>query len=105
MYIRCILVIGAAMGISGDTADVNRYRTPVLPDTSDIAAAPSSVRSVDLFGPGMFISVGPQAPTNRLRSNRNLGWKLSATFQGSLPKRCRRFPEDERDSEFRWARN
>jgi len=61
MYIRCILVIVAAMGISGDTADVNRYRTPVLPDTPDIAAATSSVRSVDLFGPGMFISVGPQA--------------------------------------------
>jgi hypothetical protein len=61
MYIRCILVIVATMGISGDTADVNRYRTPVLPDTPDIATAPSSVRSVDLYGPGMFISVGPQA--------------------------------------------
>ena len=61
MYIRCILVIVAAMGISGDGADVNRYRTPVLPDTPDFAPLPSSVRSVDLFGPGMFVSVGPQA--------------------------------------------
>lgn len=61
MYIRCILVVVAAVGISGDGADVNRYRTPVLPDTPDLASLPSSVRSVDLFGPGMFVSVVPQA--------------------------------------------
>ena len=61
MYIRSILVIVAAMGISGDTADVNRYRTPVLPDTPGIGTVPSSVRSMDLFGLGMFVSVGPQA--------------------------------------------
>src|ERR1700684_1508203 len=61
MYIRCILVIVAAMGISGDTADVNRYRTPVLPDIPNIGTVPSSVRSVDLFGPAMFVSVGQQA--------------------------------------------
>jgi hypothetical protein len=61
MYIRCILVIVAAMGISGDTADVNRYRTPVLPDIPDIGTVPGSVRSVDLFGPAMFVSVGQQA--------------------------------------------
>src|SRR5580704_11418508 len=64
MYIRCILAIVAAMAISGDRADVNRYRTPVLPEAPDIRSLPSSVRSVDLFDPGVYVSVGQQA-TNK----------------------------------------
>src|ERR1700693_4401948 len=61
MYIRCILAIVAAMAIRGDRADVNRYRTPVLPEAPDIRSLPSSVRSVDLFDPGVFVSVEQQA--------------------------------------------
>jgi sulfur carrier protein ThiS len=61
MYIRCILAILAAMAISGDRADVNRYRTPVLPDAPDIRSLPSNVRSIDVFDPGVFVSVEQQA--------------------------------------------
>ncbi len=61
MYIRCILAILAAMAISGDRADVNRYRTPVLPDAPDIRSLPSSVRSIDVIDPGVFVSVEQQA--------------------------------------------
>jgi hypothetical protein len=61
MYIRCILAIVAAMAISGDRADVNRYRTPVLPYAPDIRSLPSSVRSIDVFDPGVFVSVEQQA--------------------------------------------
>jgi len=51
----------AAMAISGDRADVNRYRTPVLPDAPDIRSLPSNVRSIDVFDPGVFVSVEQQA--------------------------------------------
>lgn len=61
MYIRCILAIMAVMAISGDRADVNRYRTPVLPEAPDISSLPSSVRSIDVFDPGVFVSVDQQA--------------------------------------------
>ena len=61
MYIRCILAIVAAMAISGDRADVNRYRTPALPEAPDIKSLPSSARSVAVFDPGVFVSVGQQA--------------------------------------------
>src|ERR1700722_10325311 len=57
MYIRCILAIVAAMAISGDRADVNRYRTPALPEAPDIKSLPSSARSVAVFDPGVFVSV------------------------------------------------
>jgi sulfur carrier protein ThiS len=40
---------------------VNRYRTPVLPDAPDIRSLPSSVRSIDVFDPGVFVSVEQQA--------------------------------------------
>ncbi len=61
MYTRCIIAIVAVMAISGDRADVNRYRTPVLPDPPDIRSLPSSVRSIDVFDPGVFVSVEQQA--------------------------------------------
>jgi hypothetical protein len=61
MHMRCILAIVAAMAIGGDRADVNRYRTPVMPEAPDIKSLPSSARSLDVFDPGVFVSVGQQA--------------------------------------------
>src|ERR1700684_1864041 len=86
MYIRCILVIVAAMGISGDTADVNRYRTPVLPDIPNIGTVPSSVRSVDLFGPAMFVSVGQQAANKQAPLQRQSRLKIIRFVSGEFAK-------------------
>src|ERR1700735_4213481 len=41
MYIRHILVLGAALAVGADRADVNRYRTPMLPDGPDVNSLPS----------------------------------------------------------------
>jgi hypothetical protein len=64
MYIRHILLLGAALAVSADRADVNRYRTPVLPDGPDSTSLPASTRSSDLFGAPVFISVVDQS-TNK----------------------------------------
>ncbi len=60
MYCRYILIVVAAMAFSADRADVNRYRTPMLPDAPGLPALPSAARSNDFFGPDVFISVVQQ---------------------------------------------
>jgi hypothetical protein len=65
MYIRQIILLGAALAISADRADINRYRTPVLPDAPILNSLPASGRSSDLFGPAVFISVVEQSPNKQ----------------------------------------
>jgi hypothetical protein len=65
MYIRQIILLGAALAISADRADINRYRTPVLPDAPIPNSLPDSGRSTDLFGPAVFISVVEQSPNKQ----------------------------------------
>jgi hypothetical protein len=64
MYIRHIIVLGAALAIGADRADINRYRTPVLPDGPGLNSLPTPTRSNDLFGSPFFISVVDQS-TNK----------------------------------------
>jgi hypothetical protein len=61
MLIRHILVLGAALAIGADRGDINRYRTPVLPDGPGLNSLPASVRSTGMFGPAVFISVADQS--------------------------------------------
>jgi hypothetical protein len=61
MYIRHILVLSAALAIGADRADINRYRTPVLPDGPGLNSLPAATGSSDLFGSAVFISVSDQS--------------------------------------------
>src|SRR6202050_3901830 len=65
MYIRQIILLGAALAISADRAVINWYRTPVLPDAPIPNSLPDSGRSTDLFGPAVFISVVEQSPNKQ----------------------------------------
>ena len=65
MYIRHILVLSAALAISADRADINRYRTPVLPDGPGLNSLPASTGSSDLFGSPVFISVSEQSSSKQ----------------------------------------
>ena len=62
MDIRQILVLVAALAFNADRADINRYRTPMLPDSPSPNSLPISARSTDLFAPPVFISVVDQTP-------------------------------------------
>jgi hypothetical protein len=40
MYYRTTIVLAAALALCADRADVNRYRTPLLPDTPNLGSLP-----------------------------------------------------------------
>ena len=66
MYIRHILVLGVALAVGADRTDVNRYRTPMLPDGPDVNSLPSPSGATGLFGPPIFISVAQQSTNKQM---------------------------------------
>ena len=58
MYTRATIVLAAALVLSADTADVNRYKSHLLPGQTDFSSVPSP-------GSEVFVSVQQQASSKR----------------------------------------
>ena len=62
MYYRTTIVLAAALALCADTADVNRYRTPVLAGSPSLGSLPDPGPMPEIFVSVVQQPSGKQAP-------------------------------------------
>ena len=86
MYYRTTIVLAAALALCADLRDVNRYRTPLLPDPPDLGSLPTAGPL-----PEVYLSVPTKLPENTRRCSRNRGWKSCVTWRANSRRCASRF--------------